>query len=66
MGQRHQTFVIIENPYIAEKKRFDSISHRDDVATYIKRKKELAELKSQLGTGKKTVLAYHHQWLYGH
>jgi len=51
MGQRHQFFVKVLNP----------------VKTCLKRlpAKELTEARKMFGNGKYTVLAFHHQWLYG-
>lgn len=68
MGQRHQTFVIIHNPYKELKKSFDKVTKEEkanDINEYVKRKLELEQIKKELGTGAKTVLAFHHQWLYG-
>lgn len=68
MGQRHQTFIAIWNPYKQAERALKQISKeqiRNDMAFYLEKKKELAKMKSEFGTGAKTVLAFHHQWLYG-
>jgi len=52
MGQRSQTFLKVYNPL----KQLEGVSKK----TKIYQKWEKA-----LGTGDTTVLAYHHQWLYG-
>jgi hypothetical protein len=68
MGQRHQCFIHVANPV---KKFYDQLGLRDKAAwngrlkEYIEhtlRKK--AQVKSY-GLKETTVLAYHHQWLYG-
>ena len=50
MGQRHQIFIKVANP----------IKFR-----YSKNWTDLSEAKKALGNGKTTVIAIHHQWLYG-
>jgi hypothetical protein len=50
MGQRHQIFLIVNNP----------------IKQFLEDKKNNANsLKKEFGTGDFTVLAFHNQWLYG-
>jgi hypothetical protein len=51
MGQRHQIFIKVPNPI-----KFNR---------YSKSWSDLSEAKKSLGNGKTTVIAIHHQWLYG-
>lgn len=52
MGQRHQIFIKIENPVKYER-----------ACTYDK--EGMKKLRKLFGNGKYTILALHHQWLYG-
>lgn len=52
MGQRHQVFVRVKNPIKMKYAKFLS-------------KEELKRGKAIFGTGETTILAFHHQWLYG-
>jgi len=51
MGQRHQFFIKVLNPV-----KNDNLRLKD---------KDLKDAKKMFGNGKYTILAFHHQWLYG-
>jgi len=53
MGQRHQVFIRTNNPNYARGEGFNRMLRND------------GRTNAALGKGKFTVLAYHHQWLYG-
>ena len=71
MGQRHQCF--IHMPSFSKQfyeEAFDSIKSREqkkpgDLTKLIELNIEKELDDKAFGTGKNTVLAYHHQWLYG-
>lgn len=75
MGQRKQVFIIIPSPYKKAEKALEtnkenSIKYpnrykKSDLADIKKQEQELKQLAKEFGTGDKTVLAFHHQWLYG-
>lgn len=52
MGQRHQFFIKVNNPLKYERLRFS--------------KEDRKKAKAMFGNRKYTILAFHHQWLYGH
>lgn len=51
MGQRHQTFILINNPVKSSNNRMS--------------KEDNSRAKKMFGSRNHTVLALHHQWLYG-
>jgi hypothetical protein len=51
MGQRHQLFILVNNPVKLER------NYANDTDKKLARK--------MFGSGKHTILAIHHQWLYG-
>ena len=53
MGQRHQVFIRTNNPNYARGEGHNRMLRKDK------------KTNPALGKGKYTVLAYHHQWLYG-
>ena len=68
MGQRHQIFIRVTNPNESRKEKLElnnSDKWKTDLAGYVKEKKAYKKHSYELGTKKKTVLAYHNQWLYG-
>ena len=58
MGQRHQIFIKTHNPNFGRHKKHIGTFENGDF-------KEDSRTKKALGGRKYTVLAYHHQWLYG-
>ena len=54
MGQRSQVFIIVNNP-------LKNCENSGDVYSEERNK----EAKLYFGTGKKSVIPFHHQWLYG-
>lgn len=66
MGQRSQTFVKVFNPVFEARKRFsEKPTDPEMLKRYNTRAKALKKWEKVFGTGEYTVLAYHHQWLYG-
>lgn len=70
MGQRHQTLIKLHNPAIKFLKENADLEARakdftEKVDTWIDLKKRYNHLKEELGEGETTILAFHHQWLYG-
>jgi hypothetical protein len=55
MGQRSQTFLRVKNPLFPYLKEADNTKSAEIIKKWVK----------ILGTGEYTILAYHHQWLYG-
>lgn len=55
MGQRSQTFLRVKNPLFPYLKEADDAKSAEVIKKWVK----------ILGTGEYTILAYHHQWLYG-
>jgi hypothetical protein len=58
MGQRHQIYIRIPNPM--KNKEFAK-----DMKCYDSDGKQFAHAKRFFGSGETSILAFHHQWLYG-
>ena len=58
MGQRHQIYVRISNP-MKNKKFVEDLKNFDNEG------KQFAHAKRFFGTDKTSILAFHHQWLFG-
>lgn len=58
MGQRHQIYIRIPNPMKNEEFVKDMKSYDSDG-------KKIAHAKRFFGSGETSILAFHHQWLYG-
>jgi hypothetical protein len=58
MGQRHQIYIRIHNPL----KNKEVV---EDLTSYGDNGKILAQAKKVFGSGKTSILPYHHQWLFG-
>ncbi len=68
MGQRHQVFIKIQNPAYKLKEILE-LSNKEKwegkVNEWVDYKQQLKKYSKELGNKPTTVLAYHHQWLYG-
>lgn len=58
MGQRHQIYIRIPNPM--KNKEFV-----EDLKNFDTEKKQFSHAKRFFGTDKTSILAFHHQWLFG-
>jgi hypothetical protein len=66
MGQRSQTFIKVHNPLVQVNEIYaEPPTDRRLLKRWDDAQAGLAKWRRALGTGKTTVLAFHHQWLYG-
>ncbi len=66
MGQRSQLFVYCLNPVKGLKDQLKSLKkYNGGKAEYDKLKLRISEFENAFGTKEHTIIAYHHQWLFG-
>lgn len=68
MGQRHQIYIKVKNPNEIKRENIhldDETKWRNRLEDFIQAKKTYKKHKIELGEEKETILAFHHQWLFG-